>query len=319
MKVLVTGGAGFIGFHVSKFLLERGNEVVCVDNFNDSYNPQLKEDRVKVLQTFPFFTLHRADISNNQELKKVFEEHSFNKICHLAARAGVLPSIEDPFPYEQANILGTLVIFHLAKEHNVKDVVYASSSSVYGGNKEFPASETHTVDNPLSLYAASKKSDELMAHCYKHLFGMNMTGLRFFNVYGEWGRPDMMAWIFTKNIIEGKPINVNNNGDTWKDYTYYKDIVKGVIAALDTPLSYEVINLGNHTPVHLKKCIEIIEQETGKKAIMEMKPMQPGDVVKSCADVSKAKKLLNWEPTTNMEEGLVNFIRWYKEYKGITQ
>ena len=315
MKILVTGGAGFIGCHVVRFLLERGDEVVVVDNFNSAYDPRIKEDRYGLFKENSNCVLYRVDISDYEELKKVFLEHSFDKICHLAARAGVLPSISNPFPYEKTNVLGTMNIFQLAKEYDVKHVVAASSSSVYGSNEKFPSSENDKVDTPISLYAATKKAGEALAHYYSHLFKINITVLRFFNVYGEWGRPDMMPWIFTNNIIQGKSINVNNNGNTWKDYTYIDDIKMGVIAAIDKPLGFEIINLGNHTPVHLMKCIEIIEQETGNKAIMEMRPMQLGDVKKSFADVSKAKKLLDWQPTTKMEEGLAKFVHWYRGYQ----
>lgn len=311
---LVTGGAGFIGFHVAKALLERGETVVNVDNFNAAYSPKIKEDRHALLQQYPRYTLYRIDIAEYDQLRRVFQENALTNICHLAARAGVLPSLADPFPYERANVLGTLNILQLAKEFTVPEVVLASSSSVYGANEKFPSSEEDHVDHPISLYAATKKSGELIAHCYHHLFGLKVTVLRFFNVYGPWGRPDMMPWVFTENILHGKKIKVNNHGDTWKDYTYITDIVRGVLAAIDHPFPFEIINLGNNTPVHLKKCIEIIEKETGKKALMEMQPLQPGDVKKSCADISKAKRLLGWEPATKMEQGLVEFIRWYQQY-----
>ncbi len=314
MAILVTGGAGFIGFHVCQALLERGETVVNVDIFNAAYPPKIKEDRNAVLQKFPRYRLYRADIIQYDTLRKVFQENHFTTICHLAARAGVLPSLTDPYIYEQTNITGTLNIFQLAKEFAVPQVVSASSSSVYGANEKYPSSEEDNVDHPISFYAATKKAGELIAHYYHHLSGINVTILRFFNVYGPWGRPDMMPWIFTENISTGKAITVNNYGDTWKDYTHITDIVRGVVAAIDHPFPFEIINLGNNTPVHLKKCIEIIEKETGKKALMEMRPMQPGDVKKSCADVSKARQLLHWEPTTKMETGLVEFIRWYQAY-----
>lgn len=319
MAILVTGGAGFIGFHVCKALLERGEEVINVDNFNAAYSPKIKEDRHTILQQYPRYQLYRIDIAEYDQLKKVFQENAITKICHLAARAGVLPSLADPFPYERTNVLGTLNLFQLAKEFTVPDVVLASSSSVYGASQKFPSSEDDVVHHPISLYAATKKSGELVAHCYHHLFGLKVTVLRFFNVYGPWGRPDMMTWMFTENILKGKKINVNNSGDTWKDYTFISDIVRGVIAAIDHPFDFEIINLGNNTPVHLKRCIDIIEQETGKKAIVEMRPMQPGDVQKSYADISKAKRLLGWEPTTKMEQGLVEFIRWYQQYTEVPE
>lgn len=317
MNVLVTGCAGFIGFHVARALLERGDRVIGVDNFNDAYDPSIKEDRNRILEQYPKYTLHRVNICDREALAKVFTQEKIDKICHLAARAGVLPSISNPFVYEQVNILGTLTVFQVAKEFGVSHVVAASSSSVYGSLQQEVCSEEDNVDQPISLYAATKKSCELMGHCYAHLFGMNVTMLRFFNVYGEFGRPDMMPWIFTENILLGKKIFVNNYGNTWKDYTYIKDIVRGVILSLDIPLSYEVLNLGNHTPVHLKHCIELIEQKTGVKAIIEYREAQVGDVMRSCADVTRAEKLLGWEPQTSMEVGLGRFIDWYKEYRGI--
>lgn len=315
MNILITGGAGFIGFHTAKALLERGDSVVCVDNFNDYYSPQIKKDRNQILESYQNYKLYNADITDYESLKKICRENQIDKICHLAAQAGVLYSIKNPFIYEKTNILGTLNLFQLAREFGISQVVFASSSSVYGNNIKFPSSESDPVDKPISLYAATKRSTELIAHTYHHLYGIRMIGLRFFNVYGEFGRPDMMPWKFTENIINGKEIILNNHGDTWKDYTYIADIVSGIIKALDSNLNYEIINLGNHTPVHLKHCLEIIETEIGKKAIINSQPLPPGDVVKSYADISKAKKLLNWEPTTKIEEGLVRFVRWYRKYK----
>ncbi len=317
MNILLTGCAGFIGFHVTKTLLERGDRVIGIDNFNDSYDTNVKEDRNKILQTYPNYSLHRIDLCDQEKMRDIFQKEQINKICHLAARAGVLPSLKNPYPYEKTNILGTTTILQLAAEFGIKDIVIASSSSVYGANTKFPSSEDDRVDFPISLYAATKKAAEIISYYYHQMFKLNITLLRFFNVYGEFGRPDMMPWIFTENILLGKAINVNNHGDTWKDYTYITDITRGVVASIDKPFSFEIINLGNHTPVHLKQCIEIIEQEVEKKAIINWKPMQEGDVVKSFADVSKAKRLFDWEPTTKMEVGLVNFIKWYRAYKKI--
>lgn len=317
MRILVTGSAGFIGFHLSKALLDRGDEVIGVDCINDAYNPQIKYDRNNILKRNLNYKFYQVDFGDYSQFKKVFEENKIEKICHLGARAGVLPSIKDPHSYIHSNIVGTTNVFQLAKEFNVPKVVFASSSSVYGKNEKYPSSEDDPVDRPISLYAATKKANELMAHTYYHLFGMEMIGLRFFNVYGEWGRSDMMPWIFTENIIRNKPLQLNNNGDTWKDYTYIEDIVRGIIAALDTTLGYQIINLGNNTPVHLKKCVEIIEKEVGEKAQINLAPLQMGDVIKSCADISKAEKLLNWKPKVKIEDGLPKFIKWYKEYKGI--
>jgi len=317
MNVLITGGAGFIGFHVAKALLQRGDTIICVDNFNDYYDVKVKESRNKILESYENYYIYRGDVADFMLLKAIAAKHKIGKICHLAAQAGVRYSLKDPHLYARTNITGTLNIFELAKEYGITQVVFASSSSVYGKSEKFPSSEEDSVDTPISLYAATKKSMELMAHTYNHLFGIKMTGLRFFNVYGEFMRPDMMPWIFTENIYQGKSIMLNNNGDTWKDYTYIGDIVKGVLAALDNPLEYEIINLGNKNPVHLRRCVEIIEKELGKSAIVEHKPLPQGDVLRSCAEISKAKGLLNWEPTTSMEEGLPKFVQWYKIYKNI--
>ncbi|HCX24180.1 MAG: protein CapI [Nanoarchaeota archaeon] len=317
MKVLVTGGAGFIGSHVCKLLLERGDDVICVDNFSDYYSPQLKEDRVKQFEKYPTFKLYKVDMTNFEALKLIFEQHQIDAVCHLAAQAGVLPSITNPFIYQKTNIVGTLNIFECSKLHKVPHVVSASSSSVYGKNTDFPSSEHHKVDQPISLYAATKKSGEMIAHYYSHLFNIKTTVLRFFNVYGPWGRPDMMAWKFTNNIIKREPIEVYNYGDTWKDYTYVEDIANGVVKAIDHHFDFEIINLGNKTPEHLKRCIQIIEQTVSQKAVINFHPLQPGDVVKSCADVSKAKQLLDWEPTTKIDVGLPNFINWFREYNNV--
>lgn len=315
MKILVTGGAGFIGFHLCQTLLERGDEVVCLDNFNDFYDQKLKEDRNRILESYHGYHLYRRDIADYEHLKKISSEHKIGKICHLAAQVGVLYSLKNPFIYEKTNILGTLNIFELAREFNIPQIVFASSSSVYGNNDKFPSSEEDPVDQPISLYASTKKSNELMAYCYHHLYGIRMAGLRFFTVYGEFSRPDMMPWLFTESILEGREIRLNNFGDTYKDYTYVGDIVSGILKALDSPLAYEIINLGNNHPVHLKHCLEIIEKEAGKKAIIVNQPLPAGDVPKSCADISKAKMLLGWEPTTKIEDGLPRFVRWYRQYK----
>ncbi|MBW2973155.1 NAD-dependent epimerase [Candidatus Woesearchaeota archaeon] len=315
MQVLVTGGAGFIGFHVAKALLERGEEVVIVDNFSDYYDVSLKENRIKQIKDNQSLKIYRADISNYEEMEKIFKENKIDKICHLAAQAGVRYSLENPFAYQKTNVLGTLVLLELARHYGIKDFVFASSSSVYGKNKKIPFSESDFVDIPISLYASTKKSNELMAHTYHHLFGLNCTGLRFFTVYGPWGRPDMALFKFVKNTLEGKPIDVYNYGKCKRDFTYVTDIVAGVIAALDNPLPYEIINLGNNVPVELGYFIEIIEKELGKKAIKNMMPLQPGDVPETFADIEKAKKLLGFEPKTKIEEGIKQFIEWYKSYK----
>jgi UDP-glucuronate 4-epimerase len=314
MKILVTGGAGFIGMHVAKKLIELGHSVVIIDNFNDYYDVKLKEDRIKLVSSAK---VYRYDISDYEKIEEVFANEKFDKVCHLAAQAGVRYSLENPFVYIQSNDVGTLNLLECCRQYDVKDFVFASSSSVYGGNTKIPFSEDDSVDKPISLYAATKRSNELIAHVYHHLFGIRCTGLRFFTVYGEYGRPDMASWIFTENIIKGKPIKVFNYGKMKRDFTYISDVADGVVKALFTPFDYSIINLGNHKPVELLYFISLIEKELGKKAITEMLPMQAGDVPSTYADISKAKKLLKWEPSTSIEEGVKKFVKWFKEYKRI--
>ena len=249
MKILITGIAGFIGSHTAEALLKRGDRVVGVDNFNNYYDPSIKEDRIKRLKKSYKFSLHREDISNYQAIDKIVKKEKPDKICHLAAQAGVRYSLENPFIYLKSNIDGTLVMLETARHNNIKDFIYASSSSVYGGNKKVPFSETDPVDTPISLYAATKKANELMAHTYHKLFGLNTTGLRFFTVYGPYGRPDMALFIFTKNILEGKPIEIFNNGQMMRDFTYIDDIVSGIVASLDKSYPCEIFNLGNSNTV----------------------------------------------------------------------
>ena len=314
MNILVTGGAGFIGFHVTKALLERGNNVVIIDNFNDYYDVKLKEARIKELGKNNNLDVIKADISDYDAINNIFKKHKFNKICHLAAQAGVRYSLENPFAYEKSNILGTLVTLEMARKHNIKDFVFASSSSVYGNNKKIPFSENDNVDKPVSLYAATKKSSELLAYTYYHLYGLNCTGLRFFTVYGEFGRPDMALFKFVKNILEDKPIDVYNNENMKRDFTYISDITNGILAAIDNPFPYEIINLGNGKPIELSYFIECIENALGKKAIKNMLPMQSGDVKITHADIKKAEKLLNYKPKIKIEEGIKRFVEWYKKY-----
>ncbi len=316
MNILVTGGAGFIGFHVAKALLDRGDHVIIVDDFNDYYDPQLKEDRIKALGDSNF-KLYRQDISDFKEMENIFKENQIDKICHLAAQAGVRYSIDHPLSYESNNGRGTLVILEMARHFNVKDVVFASSSSVYGGNKKVPFSESDVVDNPVSLYAATKKYDELMAYTYHHLYGLNCTGLRFFTVYGPFGRPDMALFKFVKAITEDQPIDVYNHGNMKRDFTYIDNITSGVLAAIDKPFPYEVINLGNNRTVELHYFIELIEKDLGKEAKKNMMDMQPGDVLETHADIEKAKSLLGYNPGNDVEEGIKKFIDWYKEYYSI--
>jgi UDP-glucuronate 4-epimerase len=316
MKILLTGGIGFIGFHTAKALLSRGDELVIVDNFNDYYDVKLKKAREKELKKLKNKKLQiiKADISDFSEMKKIFSKNKFDKICHLAAQAGVRYSIENPFIYEESNILGTLVMLEMARHYEVKDFVYASSSSVYGNNKKTPFSEEDKTDYPVSLYAATKKSCEMIAHSYHSLYKINCTGLRFFTVYGPFGRPDMAYYKFSEKILEGKPIEVYAGGELKRDFTYVDDIVTGVIAAIDKPFSYEIINLGNNKPITVNKLIAELEKNLNKKADKKMIPPQAGDVNVTFADITKAKKLLGWKPTTTIEEGIKKFVEWYEEY-----
>ncbi len=313
-KYLITGSAGFIGFHVSKKLLDRGDIVIGVDNLNDYYDPKLKEDRLNILKKYEYFTFYKVDISDYDSLKEIFEKHKIDKVFNPAAQAGVRYSLENPFAYEKSNILGFLNILELCVKYEIKNLVYASSSSVYGNNKKIPFSENDNVDHPISLYAATKKSNELMAHVYHHLYGLKTTGLRYFTVYGPWGRPDMALFKFTKNIIERKPIDVYNYGKMKRDFTYIDDIVDGTISALDKDYDYEIFNLGNNKTVELNYFIEVIEKELNKKAIKNLMPIQPGDVPETFADIEKAKKMLRYDPKTKIEEGIKQFIKWYREY-----
>jgi UDP-glucuronate 4-epimerase len=314
MNILVTGGAGFIGFHVAKALLERGDSVVIVDNLNDYYDPQLKKDRLAQISSQ--VTFYEIDISDYKKLEEVFAKHCFDKVCHLAAQAGVRYSLENPFAYERANMLGTLNILELMRKYDIKDLVYASSSSVYGGNTKVPFSVEDSVDQPISLYAATKRANELYTHVYHHLFGLNCFGLRFFTVYGPWGRPDMALFKFVKAIKENKPIDVYNHGKMQRDFTYINDIVSGILLSLDKVQGYDIFNLGNSNTVELLRFIEIIEQNLGKIAEKNMLPMQPGDVQTTSADIVHTKEVLGWEPKISIEEGIKRFIDWYLDNNG---
>ncbi|HRY63564.1 MAG TPA: SDR family NAD(P)-dependent oxidoreductase [Patescibacteria group bacterium] len=314
MKILVTGGAGFIGSHVVKKLIGLGHKVVVVDNFNNYYEPRLKRDRVKIFLRGLKFKVYEIDIADYKKLERIFKKEKFDKIIHLAAQAGVRYSLENPFVYAETNIVGTLNLLELARHYKVKDFIYASSSSVYGNNKNLPFKESDRVDEPISLYAATKKSTELLAYTYHHLFGINTVGLRFFTVYGPWGRPDMALFKFTKNIIEGKEIEVYGQGAMDRDFTYIDDIVAGIIGTLKVKSGYEIFNLGNSRPEKLMKMIGLIEKNVGKKAKIKMLPMQAGDVRKTYADIKKAKKQLGYQPRINLEEGIRRFVEWYREY-----
>jgi len=310
--ILVTGLAGFIGSTTAHILADRGDTVVGVDNFNNYYDPTLKRARATRLEGKA--KIYEVDIADLAGLRKVFTEHKIDKVLHLAAQAGVRYSIENPFAYEQANNLGTLNMLEICREMKVKTFVYASSSSVYGGNTKTPFSVDDPVDHPISLYAATKKYNELMAHVYHHLFGLQCTGLRFFTVYGPWGRPDMALFKFTDATLKGQPIDVYNHGKMKRDFTYVSDIAAGIIASLDKSYPYEIFNLGNSSTVDLTYYIECIEKETGKKAIKNMMPMQPGDVPATMADIDKSKRMLGFNPKVKVEQGIKEFVTWYRDY-----
>ena len=313
---LVTGAAGFIGFHVSRALLQRGDRVLGLDNLNDYYDVSLKEARLRLLQDNENFTFYKEDLANREGLTKIFGQNRIQVVCNMAAQAGVRYSLENPFAYQRSNLEGFLNIIHLSQEHKVENFVYASSSSVYGSNKKVPFSVQDRVDNPISLYAATKKANELVAHTYSHLYSLPCSGLRLFTVYGPWGRPDMALFIFTKAITKKQPIEVYNFGKMRRDFTYIDDIVQGVLASMDRPVPYAIYNLGNSRAVDLLYFIECIEKELGKKAEKKMLPMQPGDVVETYADISESERDLGFQPATRIEEGIASFINWYKSYYG---
>ena len=326
MPILVTGAAGFIGYHVSEALLSRGEEVVGVDNVNDYYDVNLKKARLEKLQKHKGFRFHQVDISDLAAMKEVVAgAGNLRRVVHLAAQAGVLYSIENPFAYVQANLVGHMSILEICRNQpNFEHLVYASSSSVYGGNTKLPFSVDDRTDTPVSLYAATKKADELMSHCYAHLYGFPQTGLRFFTVYGPWGRPDMAMYIFCKAISEGRAIPVFNNGDMKRDFTFIDDIVAGVVASLDNPpvsvdeqAPCRLYNIGNHRSEPLMRMIGLIEDALGKKAQIDFQPMQPGDVRESFADIDAISADLGYEPTTPIDIGIPKFVDWFKAYEGI--
>jgi len=314
LKILVTGAAGFIGFHLSKSLLIDGIEVLGIDNINNYYDPNLKQARLEELNSFKNFKYEKIDIANKESLAKSFQSFMPNKVVNLAAQAGVRYSIENPYIYMETNIVGFLNIIELCRHNNIEGLVYASSSSVYGSNKRIPFSVSDRVDSPISLYAASKKSNELIAHAYSHLYGLRTTGLRFFTVYGPWGRPDMAMLIFTRKILAGKPIPVFNNGNMKRDFTYIDDITAGTRKAIDKNYKCEVFNLGNHKSEQLMDVISLIEQTLGKKATIDFMPMQPGDVPESFADIDHSQDKLGFYPKTSIVEGIPKLVEWYKSY-----
>ncbi len=312
--ILVTGSAGFIGFHTSKKLLELDHKVVGIDNLNNYYDPNLKEARNEILKKFDNYSFYKGDIADLKFVKKIFKSNKIDKVCHLAAQAGVRYSLTHPHVYIQSNLVGFTNLIDEAKNNNIRDFIYASSSSVYGGNTKIPFATSDNVDKPLSLYAATKKSNELIAHAYHGLHQMNCTGLRFFTVYGPYGRPDMALFLFTKAILENKPIDVFNFGKMKRDFTYIDDIVAGIISSLDKAYPYEIFNLGNNQPIELNYFIELIEKELGQTAQKNLLPLQAGDVPETFADIDDTKNKLNWQPQTSIETGIKKFIAWYKEY-----
>ena len=319
MRYLVTGTAGFIGFHLAKLLLERGDEVFGFDSVNDYYNPRLKEARLEILGRYPNYRFERKNLTDAESVGAAFKDFQPEVAVNLAAQAGVRYSLEHPQAYIDSNITGFLNILEACRHFPVKHLVYASSSSVYGNRDNTPFSESDSVDEPISLYAATKKSNELMAHTYAHLFGVPATGLRFFSVYGPWGRPDMAAYIFAKRIWAGETIPVFNEGNLYRDFTYVDDIVNGVVSVLNTPpkpnakgVRNKVYNIGNHRPEILSRFIEVLEEKLGKKATIEYLPLQPGDVLRTCADVTEINRDFGFVPKTPIDVGLEKFAEWFK-------
>ena len=350
MKILVTGAAGFIGSFVASRLAERGDEVAGIDNLNAYYDVNLKYGRLERdgiarpeaergqwvrSRRHPKYRFRRVDLENRKDVEELFEEEGFHAVCHLAAQAGVRYSLVNPHSYIDANIAGFMNILEGCRHHSIAHLAYASSSSVYGLNEKYPFSVRDNVDHPVSLYAATKKANELMAHTYSHLYGLATTGLRFFTVYGPWGRPDMALFLFTRAILEDQPIDVFNHGNMKRDFTYIDDIVTGVVRVLDRPAlgdgswngktpdpsrskaPYRVYNIGNNSPVELTAFIEAIEKALGKKAVKNLLPMQPGDVPVTWADVEDLVRDLGYKPTVNVEEGVERFVKWYREFYGV--
>ena len=338
MKVLITGVAGFIGFHVAKASLERGDQVVGIDNINDFYEPSLKEDRLHQLNSLVKdingkFTFIKGDISDLKTINECFEE-GFDRVINLAAQAGVRKSLQDPHVYVRSNIVGFVNVLEACRHNSVNHLTYASTSSVYGLNKNLPFSEVQIADHPIQLYAATKRSNELLAHSYSHLFNLPTTGLRFFTVYGPWGRPDMALFLFVKNILEGKSIEVFNEGKHSRDFTYIDDIVTGILSSSDEPAKanpswdpkkpdpssssapFRVLNIGNGKRVDLENYIAEIEKNLGKRAIKKYLPLQPGDVTNSLSNISKINKETGYKSTVSYIEGIAKFIDWYKDYYG---
>lgn len=332
MKILITGVAGFIGHTLAIRMLERGDEVVGIDNLNNYYDVRLKENRLTRLAAYRRFRFVKLDIADSDGTKALFAAEKFDTVMNLAAQAGVRYSMENPQAYVEANLVGFTNILEGSRHNAVKHLVYASSSSVYGANTKLPFSEADSVDHPISLYAATKKANEMMAHCYADLYKLPCTGLRFFTVYGPWGRPDMALFMFTKAILAGEPIRVFNHGNMVRDFTYVDDIIEGVVRVIDRPAApdpawnsnqpdpgtsyapYRIYNIGNNTPVKLMRYINALEECLGKKAIMDMLPMQPGDVPATQADVSRLERDVGFRPATQVEDGIARFVKWYRNY-----
>ena len=332
MKILVTGAAGFIGMHVAQRLLDRDHEIVGIDNLNDYYDPNLKLARLARLQPHARFAFQRIDVGESQAVSTLFATERFDRVAHLAAQAGVRYSLKNPQTYIDSNVTGFLNILEACRHHGCEHLVYASTSSVYGANRKLPFSVHDNTDHPVSLYAATKKANELMAHTYSHLFALPVTGLRFFTVYGPWGRPDMSAALFTRAILEGKPIDVFNRGEMERDFTYIDDIAEGVARCLDVipqaddsvdmlrpdPATsyapYRLYNIGNNRPVQLGVFIETLEAALGKTAIKNLLPMQPGDVPATYADIEELRDATGFTPSTPLEEGLRRYVAWYRDY-----
>lgn len=332
MKILITGAAGFIGFHLSKKLLDESYQVIGIDNLNDYYDPSLKQSRLEILGKYNNFTFQKVDLKDKSAVDNIFETYQPTHVINLAAQAGVRYSIENPYAYVDSNLTGFMNILEACRNYPVAHLLYASSSSVYGGNKVAPFSTNHNVDHPVSLYAATKKSNELMAHTYSHLYGIPTTGLRFFTVYGPYGRPDMAYFSFTKDILAGKSIKVFNHGKMERDFTYIDDIVEGIVKLMDkVPTAnkewdeskddlstsfapYKIYNIGNNNPVQLMRFINALESALGKEAEKVYMDMQPGDVLRTYADVSDLERDINFKPSTSIEDGLKHFVDWYKEY-----
>ncbi|WP_313108861.1 NAD-dependent epimerase [Atlantibacter sp.] len=332
MKFLVTGAAGFIGFHVSERLLEAGYQVIGIDNLNDYYDVNLKLARLELLKKHTRFRFDKIDLADREAIAALFTREKFQRVIHLGAQAGVRYSLENPLAYADSNLIGHLNVLEGCRHNNVEHLLYASSSSVYGLNRKMPFSTDDSVDHPVSLYAATKKANELMSHTYSHLYGLPTTGLRFFTVYGPWGRPDMALFKFTRAIIEGKPIDVYNHGQMRRDFTYIDDIAEAIVrlqAVIPTPNSewtveqgtpatssapYNVYNIGNSAPVALMDYISALEQALGKEAIKNMLPMQPGDVLETSADTQALYQVIGFKPQTSVEEGVKRFVSWYKQF-----